>query len=343
MKVEWVDDPRGLEEVARAWDAHAELPFDRSAWFRAWWRAFGGAGRLAVATAWDGGTLAGALPVWRDGAALRALANDHTPVFRPLGAARPVLEAVLGRAPVATFPALTDRAATTDELRDVARAQSRLVLVQEYQAHAIVETREPYDAYLASLDRKFRKDLQRRARRAADELGWRVRVLEQPDDDALTLGFRTEASGWKGRAGSSILDEPGAETFYRELARELAPAVRISALEHDGRFVAFDLSVVGGNRLWILKGGFDEEHRRFAPGLVLTLAQIEAAHAEGYDAVELLGQAVPWKLRFANTTRRQVFVGAYRRSPGALSQYALRRMRPLARSAYRRLPGVRVR
>ncbi len=346
MRVEWLEDAAALDQVAPAWEALAgpdALPFERPGWFRAWWAAFGGDGGLAVATGWDGEALTGVLPLRRSGRELHALANDHTPVFRPIGDAGPLFEAALARAGVLSLPALTAAEPSTHELRRLARARRRLALVQEYQRHAIVRTDGSFDGYLASLDRKFRKDLQRRARRAEEEVGWRTILLELPSDEDLTLGFAAEASGWKGERGSAILGDPAAERFYRSLPVELPDAARFSALELEGRYAAFDLSLVGGNRVWLLKGGFDEEFRRFAPGLILTLAQIEAATAAGHEAVELLGQAVSWKLRFANDEREQVFVGVYARSPAAAPRYALRRLRPVARALYRKLPGVEVR
>lgn len=353
MKIEWVVDEQGLGELAAAWDdlvPAGEPPFFRHRWFVAWWRAFGGGRRLAVATAWEGERLAGVLPLSRRGSQLLALANDHSPIFRPLGdeqATDALLEAAVRSSSVLTAPALTATEPSTEIWRARARAAPRLVLEQVYQRQPIVRTDGAWEAYQASLDRNFRRGIERRRRRLDEAVTAVQIVLEPPWQPArqLTLGFAAEASGWKSKRGTAILSDPPTEAFYRELAAVFAEeqALRISALEVDGRYAAFDLSVVGGNRVWILKGGFDEEFRRYAPGLALTLAQIERAHELGFAAVELLGQSVPWKLRFARHGREQVFLGAYARTPGALGRYALRRGRPLALAAYRRLPGREVR
>ena len=353
MRVEWIEDELGLEELAGDWEQlvpAGEPPFFRHVWFTTWWRSFGKGRRLAVATAWDEGRLTGVLPLCRDRTALHGLENDHTPIFAALGD-KPSLEAMLDAA-VRSSSMLTVSGLTAGErpagvLKERARAARRVVLEQDYQRQAIVHTNGSWPEYRASLHRGFRKDVDRRSRRLREQFEHSFAVLEPPGDPKrqLTLGFETEASGWKGKLGTAVLNDPAAEDFYHRLATALAPdkALRVSALEVEGRYAAFDLSLIGGNRLWILKGGYDERFRRFSPGILLTLAEIRGAHELGLEGVELLGQTVNWKRRFANDERRQVFLGAYARTPSTLARYGLRGLRPWARAAYRHRPGGKVR
>jgi CelD/BcsL family acetyltransferase involved in cellulose biosynthesis len=106
--------------------------------------------------------------------------------------------------------------------------------------------------------------------------------------------------------------------------------------------IAFDLCLVDKGRLWILKGGFDEAFRRYAPGLLLTLAGIERAQELGLEAVELLGDQAGWKAKFANDERAHWLVHSYRRRPVPLARYAYRRgVRPPLPRGYRRVRGAR--
>ena len=71
-------------EFEEQWDwlaARQASPFGHHAWFWAWWNAFGTGGRLSVCAVWRGKRLVAALPLWRRGGVLRAMANVHTPVF----------------------------------------------------------------------------------------------------------------------------------------------------------------------------------------------------------------------------------------------------------------------
>jgi CelD/BcsL family acetyltransferase involved in cellulose biosynthesis len=81
--------------------------------------------------------------------------------------------------------------------------------------------------------------------------------------------------------------------------------------------------------------------RAYAPGLVLTLAEIEAACGLGLDRVELLGDATPWKLKFTSEVREQRYVHVHRRRPVPLARHAWHAaLRPRMRTAYHRLlPG----
>ena len=102
--IEWVTSGRRLAEIAPPWSellGPGATPFDRPEWFSAWWSAFAGGADLRVCTVWRGGRLVAVLPLQRRSRyELTALANDHSPLFRPLAADTPalgeVVAAVLG-------------------------------------------------------------------------------------------------------------------------------------------------------------------------------------------------------------------------------------------------------
>src|SRR5206468_3150042 len=113
-----------------------------------------------------------------------------------------------------------------------------------------------------------------------------------------------------------------------------------STVRVEGRLAAFDLGLVHGNRLWTLKGAYDEslrsfglgvmlkalldlgqlEHhaepeslRSFGLGVMLKLAEIEECFARGLEACEILGEREDWKTRLATGERPHVVLRAYRR------------------------------
>jgi CelD/BcsL family acetyltransferase involved in cellulose biosynthesis len=136
-------------------------------------------------------------------------------------------------------------------------------------------------------------------------------VLNEPPADLereLERGFAVEGSGWKGREGTAIVSHPETERFYRAIAAAFAARGELvcSSLELDGRMIAWDLSLLHARRVFLLKTGYDEEFRRFAPGLVLRLSVVEDCFARGLDAHELLGHVDDWKPKFATTERHHV-------------------------------------
>ena len=103
LRIEWLGEPERFERLAADWDRMLPgdaRPFDLHPWYSAWYRAFGEAGSMRVCLAWEGDRLRAAFPlVERHRRSLAAMANVHTPVFRPVGsdpeAIRAVVEAAL--------------------------------------------------------------------------------------------------------------------------------------------------------------------------------------------------------------------------------------------------------
>src|SRR5919201_4941183 len=85
----WIEDQEGFDGLADSWDelvGDGSTPFDTYRWYRAWWGAFGRPGELAIGTAWERDSLAAVLPLRRcRGGRLAAMANEHTPLYRPVG------------------------------------------------------------------------------------------------------------------------------------------------------------------------------------------------------------------------------------------------------------------
>jgi CelD/BcsL family acetyltransferase involved in cellulose biosynthesis len=354
-RIEWIEEPARFEELRPGWEQLAEadrLPFSRHGWFAAWWRAFGRGRRLQVCALWEGAELAGVFPLLADDGRLEALTNVHTPAFRPLVRAEDALpelvQAAVDRAPgifdVSQLPS-HDRSA--DLIAEACRDAGRPTLVENGRVSPVVETTGELSDYLQAMDRKWRKDVERRRRKLEAEHEATVSPVAVPVDVEVDLaaGFAVEASGWKGQRGTAVAQSRSVKTFYRAVADEFAKdgRLRLSTISAGGRLVAFDYCLLDHGRLWILKGGYDETFRPYAPGLVLTLAQIERAFELGLEAVELCGDVAPWKLRFANGSRAHCSVFSYGRRPGPLARYAYRRtLRPHVRSAYHRLfPGRR--
>jgi CelD/BcsL family acetyltransferase involved in cellulose biosynthesis len=343
LRVEWVETTDRLLELREPWNVLSRperMPSLRHEWFVAWWLAFGGRRRLRTPVVWRGDELAAVFPLFAHGGRLVALANGHTIEYRPFGDAAAVETAA--RAALDSCASLQLSAvplALAEELAALGRG--RLIDRSHHQTSPIVRVPHGFDAYRAMMPRRVRSDLDRQRRRL-EAAGMRIAAVRPPVDleAEVDRGFSVEASGWKGRRGTAVDAAPATRRFYRDIARAWAAddALRLSTIEADGAVIAFDFALVDAGRLWILKGGYLEEYRRYAPGLVLTMAQIEAAAAEGLEAVELLGDAASWKLKFANDQREYRFLSAHRPRPAPVARFVWQRYtRPKLRRAYHRL------
>lgn len=345
--VEWVADEAGFEALAGEWDGllgSDARPFDLHCWYLAWWRAFGAGRELAICTVRRDGELAGALPMLREGGTMRALANTHSPVFRPLARTAADRAALIEAATAAGASRIDLVAVPRDDpcltvLGDGAAMPS---LVEPAQVSPIVDTSGDFEAWRVESKRRWGAPLERFRRKMGRDHVAELSIVEPPTDLEAELddGFRVEGSGWKGREGTAILSTPQTSAFYREIGRAFheRDQLRLSRIVLDGRTAAFDFCLLHGGRLYLLKTGFDEDFRRLAPGLVMRLSIVERCFELGLDAHELLGDDSEWKRKFATGERRHVDVHAYRRGPAGLARRAYRgRVRPRLRDAYRRL------
>ncbi len=151
-----------------------------------------------------------------------------------------------------------------------------------------------WEAYLTGRSHNHRRQMRRLISRAADDMQLRVLDRLAPGDVEYWLrhGFAIEDSGWKGRAGSSVLKNPGTIDFYLRQARHLAETgeLRLVFLEHQGRPIAFEYGWQAKGVYFSLKIGYDEAFASRKPGRVLRTLLLQQCFAAGdVRGIDLLG------------------------------------------------------
>jgi CelD/BcsL family acetyltransferase involved in cellulose biosynthesis len=314
-----------IDLLAGEWDELADRlrvsPFLRPGWFTAWRRAFG-TGRLEIIAARRGGRLAAVAALERTRLVLRSPTNWHTPLWAPLAedadALRVILEQMVARAK--PWLSLGFVGLGSDELeasRQAARSCRTRIYTLERSPYVLLEG--TWEEYARRLTAKRRSNLRRLERRLQEHghLAFEVHDGRRELSALLEEGFRVEASGWKGERGTAISSTPQTRRFYEDAAAWAARrgSLRLGFLRLDGRPLAFDFAIeeVGAHSL--LKTGFDEAWRAYAPGVLLRQRMIERAFVLGLDTYEFLGDATDWKLEWIDSTHERVAVEAFRRSP----------------------------
>ncbi len=350
QRLEWIVDECRFAAVEAAWDALAAdqpTPFSRHAWVAHWWRAFAAEAPLRICLLWEDEGLVGAIPLMARSRRLVAMANVHTPLFAPLARDEQVLTVLAGalmgsRAGEVELSALRSDGEALRHLRRASHEAGRRTIAEPQHVSPLVDMSGTYEQFRAESKPRWGAPLERFRRKMGREYDATFSLVESPDDleGELERGLRVEASGWKGRAGTSVLSQTSIASFYRSVARtyHAAGELKLSAISLNGELVAFDLSLLHHDRLWLLKTGFDESYRRLAPGLVLRLSIIERCFQLGLAGHELLGDDSEWKRKFANGQRAHSGLWAYRARPVPMLRYVYRRWtRPRLRRAYHRL------
>jgi CelD/BcsL family acetyltransferase involved in cellulose biosynthesis len=352
MKVEWISTRYEWERLKDEWDALAERaqdPFSRHAWLSAWWDCFTPPGPMETCVVRDrGGALVAALPAWRDDGVLRGVNDTEVWLGSRPRASSPAAMTMLAEALVeagATNLAVNgmpvEDPAVKTFMTALERRGNRLRLTP-YRRSPIIDTTGDFAQWRAQTRPRWRTDIERLRRKMERDHEVEISILERPGDlDAqLDAGWAVEARGWKGDEGTAIASSPTTEAFYRRVAHAFAERdeLRLSSIVLDGELIAFDFMLVSHRRLWGLKTGFDPAHRRLAPGFVMRLAMIERCFESEIDAIDMLGDADEWKMRFATGTREHAVVEACPRlSATALSWTARERATPVARATKRGL------
>jgi hypothetical protein len=118
-----------------------------------------------------------------------------------------------------------------------------------------------------------RKELRRQRRRLEEIAPVTLATAARPGEiePALQDFCVLEASGWKGIAGTAIVNDPRTKDFVRHAVMDLAAAgrARIDRLMLNGRAVAASIVLESGSTAWCWKIAYSEGLARFSPGVQL--------------------------------------------------------------------------
>ncbi|MFC4173802.1 GNAT family N-acetyltransferase [Microvirga sp. GCM10011540] len=289
-----VSDFKALEPHRAAWDrlawhAPQQLPNLLPAWAEACFRSgLGPNERWMCCFAYSEGRLAGVLPVI---VAPHPLLGERWPLLRTANRQSPSGDIVLSadRAPDVLRALLAElgRQVPTHvslELKAV-RRNSPVRTALEGGAHGYIphgdtpamlsrlDVTGSFEAYMASLG-KMRRNV-RIGRKRLESRG-RVSVEMRRGSDARTdfmpEFLALEASGWKGRNGTAMLNDPASAAFHTALVENFAAQGRLEwhMIRVDGRLVAAGIGVRCGSALMLPKYAFDEDFSDCMPGSLLT-------------------------------------------------------------------------
>lgn len=182
---------------------------------------------------------------------------------------------------------------------------------------AYLDVNGTFQAHLATLG-KTRNHLKRFRRK----LEARGALSVEIDRSAAFLSefIALEASGWKGRANSSIADNPKVVSFYETLVGNFVSQDRWEwlALRVDGRLVAAQMCVRCGTSLTLPKTAFDEDFAEGRPGTLSAEEVLKFAFGRpDIDEVNPMSDGAPHRL-WHMARDEYVDVHLVRRSAAAL-------------------------
>lgn len=119
------------------------------------------------------------------------------------------------------------------------------------------------------------KELRRQRHRLEDHGPVLFEVARKPDEirPALETFLQLEASGWKGKRGTALIQHAGDATFIRRAVPALAETAQceIVTLRAGATAVAAGIVLRHQDRAFFFKLGIDENFAKYSPGVQLTL------------------------------------------------------------------------
>jgi GNAT acetyltransferase-like protein len=147
--------------------------------------------------------------------------------------------------------------------------------LQSYVRACLDATRDADELLRDALGAKKLKELRRQRHRLAEHGAIRFDVARRPDDVAAALEtfLRLEASGWKARRGTALMQDDGDASFIRRAAPALAEMgqCEMVTLRAGETPVAAAIVLRHQDRAFYFKLGIDERFARLSPGVQLTL------------------------------------------------------------------------
>jgi CelD/BcsL family acetyltransferase involved in cellulose biosynthesis len=155
------------------------------------------------------------------------------------------------------------------------RDDLRIRVLHFYERACLDATRDAETVLQDALGAKKLKELRRQRHRLAEHGAVEFQVARTPHEvaAALEIFLKLEASGWKGRRGTALIQHHGDAAFIRRATAALAEndQCEIVTLRAGDNAVAAGIVLRHQSRAFFFKLGVDERFAKYSPGVQLTL------------------------------------------------------------------------
>lgn len=273
-------------------------------WQRVWWTQLGD-GDLRILTLHDGDTLIGIAPLFFEENALGATqvqfvgckeVSDYLDFIFLKGRERECLEAVVEYLTGSDAPKwanislcnIPETSPTLTLLPEIAGAKSWKTDQIFEDVCPIIPLPETFEAYMGLLDGKERRELQRKLRRAEQDVAVTYAEdaarIDADMDDFLRLMRASMIS-------KNDFMTPRMETFFRAMAKAMLEAgyLQLAFLEVEGERAATYLNFVWQDQVLVYNSGLDPQKFSYlSPGQILIAKLIEKAIADKRHTFDFL-------------------------------------------------------
>lgn len=334
LRVETISDYDSFLELEQVWNrlveqAGIDHPFLRHEWVRSWWESFGAGKRLHIVVVKAGEEAIAIAPLMASrtrmyGLKVRRLEflnNVHTPRFdfiiarRQEEAYRAIWTCLLSQKKQWDLLEMCEVPTASQTLKELPRLAVEggcLIGLWPSAKSPYVPLQGTWDDYFKRLKGHHRSNMRNRLKRL-EQLGqieMEVVTSGEQVESALEEGLRIEAAAWKGKTRSAINCHDDIRHFYKGFAGMAAERgwLRLYFLNVNGKRIAFFYALCFGNKLYVLKIGYDPNFAAYSPGNVLTYMIMRNAFELGMAEYDILGVDDKWKLDWTKEVRPHCWI-----------------------------------
>ena len=178
--------------------------------------------------------------------------------------------------------------------------------------------RTDWSGFLETLSRDSRLTLRNQANRLKrlETEGWRIRVIENPQDERDLLERMIQVEARKlvhGSPGTRLLGD--VREFFGFVFQALGAAGRlfVAVLEKPDELVAYQMGFRCDDRLWDYATAYDPAHARYSPGTMLIPAIYDYGFQKGYREYDFLRGDEAYKRKWTTDMHRTVRIQVWKR------------------------------
>lgn len=328
MRVEVYTEAEGFTILAREWNellkrSVSDTVFLTWEWQTTWWSYLGQGDLFLIAVRDDEGRLIGLAPLYRmeseKGERRLAVVGcvevaDYLDIIAARGHEETVYAAVLDslegeKAPawdVAIMCNIPGDSPTFSLMKTMAEERGYETWLGVQDVCPVISLPATWDGYLASLDKKQRHEIRRKARRIEGQAQVHWYIVGEEHDLAAEVEALIDLHQKSSADKDDFMDEQ-MKDFFRAICRIMAQRgwLQLSFIEINGHKAASILSFDYGNDILVYNSGYDpESYAHLSPGIVLLAYCIEHAINLGRAHFDFLRGDEVYKYRFgARETR----------------------------------------
>lgn len=198
----------------------------------------------------------------------------------------------------------------------VAAERKENILVKKSLRSPVLYMNSDWESFYTATSQRFKKKLRydRNKLKRSGKVG--IQLFDTPEQiaDVIEEVFVVGRRSWKEKIGNSTGSTPQNRMFFSKLPRALEQGgngVLLWTLRLDDKIVAFEYHIRQGNKVYALRGEFDEKYQESSPGAVLDAEVVERLFKQRIQAYDMCGDATDqYKLRWTSDVQpyRDVFL-----------------------------------